>query len=107
MSVKRDSKSKLSKAARGRPEGPTERSVFKIIFVMLAVFQLRFLQIYKVEVCHVTGEKDCEPMAEGLEIRLANGRVGEISATNSRGREERVFRDNSEREGCNCERRKG
>jgi len=28
----------LSKAARGRPEGPTERSVFKIIFVMLAIF---------------------------------------------------------------------
>ena len=65
---------------------------------MLAVFQLRILQKYKVEVCHVTGGKDCEPMAEGLEIRLANGRVGEISATNSRGREERVFRDNSERE---------
>ena len=38
---------------------------------------------------------------------LANGRVGEISATNSRGREERVFRDNSERERvCNCERRR-
>jgi len=73
---------------------------------MLAVFQLRILQKYKVEVCHVTGGKYCEPMAEGLEIRLANGRVGEISATNSRGREERVFRDNSEREGCNCERRK-
>ena len=34
----------LSKAARGRPEGPTERSVFKIIFVMLAVFQLRIRQ---------------------------------------------------------------
>ena len=33
----------LSKAARGRPEGPTERSVFKIIFVMLAVLWLTFL----------------------------------------------------------------
>ena len=28
----------FSKAARGRPEGPTERSVFKIFFVMLAIF---------------------------------------------------------------------
>ena len=28
----------LSKAARGRPEGPTERSVFKFFFVMLAIF---------------------------------------------------------------------
>ena len=28
----------FSKAARGRPEGPTERSVFKIIFVMWANF---------------------------------------------------------------------
>ena len=37
----------FSKAARGRPEGPTERSVFKIIFVMLAVFQLRIRQKYK------------------------------------------------------------
>ena len=26
----------LSKAARGRPEGQTEQSVFKIFFVMLA-----------------------------------------------------------------------
>ena len=39
----------FSKAGRGRPEGPTERSVFKIIFVMLAVLQLRIRQIYKVE----------------------------------------------------------
>ena len=28
----------LSKAARGRPEGPTERRVFKIFFVMWANF---------------------------------------------------------------------
>ena len=73
---------------------------------MMAVFQLRFLQKYKVEVCHVTGGKVCEPMAEGWKKLLANGRVGEISATNSRGREEMVFRDNSEREGCNCEQRR-
>ena len=32
----------LSKAARGRPEGPTERSVFKFFFVMLAVLWLTF-----------------------------------------------------------------
>ena len=32
----------LSKAARGRPEGPTERSVFKFFFVMLAIFWLTF-----------------------------------------------------------------
>ena len=37
----------FSKAARGRPEGPTEQSVFKIFFVMLAVFQLRIRQKYK------------------------------------------------------------
>ena len=29
---------KLSKAARGRPEGPTERSVFKIFFDIWANF---------------------------------------------------------------------
>ena len=33
---------RFSKAARGRPEGPTERSVFKIIFVMLAIFYSTF-----------------------------------------------------------------
>ena len=33
----------FSKAARAWPEGPTERSVFKIIFVMLAVLWLTFL----------------------------------------------------------------
>ena len=71
---------------------------------MLAVFQLRICQKYKVEVCHVTGGKVCEPMAEGWKKLLANGRGGEISAPNSRGREERVFRDTSEREGCNEER---
>ena len=54
----------LSKAARGRPEGPTERSVFKIIFVMLAVLQLRIRQIYKVENVTWPVEKNCEPMAE-------------------------------------------
>ena len=54
----------------------------------------------------MTSGKVCEPMAEGWKKLLANGRGGEISAPNSRGREERVFRDNSEREGCNCERRK-
>ena len=44
-------------------------------------------------------------MTGGKKLR-ANGRVGEIDATNSRGTEERVFRDSSEREGCNCERRR-
>ena len=29
----------FSKAGRGRPEGPTERSVFKNFFVMMAIFR--------------------------------------------------------------------
>ena len=52
---------------------------------MLAVFQLRIRQKYKVEVCHVTGGKNCEPMAEWEKLRLANGRVGEISAGTASG----------------------
>ena len=52
---------------------------------MLAVFQLHIRQKYKVEVCHVTGGKNCEPMAEGEKLRLANGRVGEISAGTASG----------------------
>ena len=31
----------LSKAARGRPEGPTEQSVFKFFFGMLANFRAK------------------------------------------------------------------
>ena len=30
----------FSKAARGRPEGPTEQSVFKFFFVMMAIFRV-------------------------------------------------------------------
>ena len=52
---------------------------------MFAVFQLRIRQKYKVEVCHVTGGKNCEPMAEGEKLRLANGRVGEVSAGTASG----------------------
>ena len=64
---------------------------------MLAVFQSRICQTYRVETCHVTVGKRGEPMAEGEKL----------TPTNSRAREERVFRDNSERERvCNCERRR-
>ena len=37
----------LSKAARGRPEGPTERSVLKIIFVMLAIFRVLLANLFE------------------------------------------------------------
>ena len=80
----------FSKAARGRPEGPTERCVFKFIFVMLAVFQLRIRQKYKVEVCHVTGGKVCQPMAEKEKVALALPAVQEklkSRASNSKERD--------------------
>ena len=59
---------------------------------MLAVFQLHICQKYKVEVCHVTGGKNCEPMAEWEKLRLANGRVGEISAGTASGTGEELYR---------------
>ena len=59
---------------------------------MLAVFQLHIRQKYKVEVCHVTGGKNCEPMAEGEKLRLANGRVGEVSAGTASGTGQELYR---------------
>ena len=59
---------------------------------MLAVFQLRIRQKYKVEVCHVTSGKVCEPMAEGWKKLLANGRGGEVSAGTASGTGEELCR---------------
>ena len=59
---------------------------------MLAVFQLRIRQKYKVEVCHVTSGKVCEPMAEGWKKLLANGRGGEVSAGTASGTGEELYR---------------
>ena len=59
---------------------------------MLAVFQLRIRQKYKVEVCHVTSGKVCEPMAEGWKKLLANGRGGEVSAGTASGTGQELYR---------------
>ena len=56
----------FSKAARGRPEGPTERSVFKLFLGMLANFWLTFGQtkLYKIRKIivwsHATYGRKCE-----------------------------------------------
>ena len=44
---------------------------------MVAVFQLRIRQKYKVEVCHVTGGKVCQPIAEQEKVALALTEVQE------------------------------